>query len=137
MNTNGNFVAPQHLNSIHQAIGNELCQTMAFVRDTLINLSAMRSQSAREYAELREANALINLMKNAGSHAPVRHDEIAWALSHVRSIFGHQASLQWAQLLEKAATMLDINLGDPQPMPMDMAHRIDNELALLARVRAA
>ncbi|NBO19433.1 MAG: hypothetical protein EBV03_09455 [Proteobacteria bacterium] len=130
------FVAPQHLHSVHQAIGAELSRTLDFLRHQLTEIRIARSpEGDREYAQLREAKALINLVKNAGVAVLARQDEIAWALHYVRNTYSAQMSHQGCMLLEKAAVMLDIDLLQPHPMPLDMARRIENELALLSRYR--
>lgn len=130
------FVAPHHLESVHQALGGELCRTLDFLRHLLADMAAIPA-SSREYAQLREAKAMIKLVKYAGVDTLARQDEIAWALQYVRDAYGPHIPGQGCLLLEKAAVMLGIDLSQPHPMPLDLVHRIENELALRARVRAS
>ena len=131
------FVAPHHLESVHQAIGGELCRTLDFLRTLLVEIGANGHPSAREYAQLREAKALIKHVKYTGATTLARQDEIAWALQYVRDSYGTHIPGQGCLLLEKAAVMLGIDLSAPHAMPLDLAHRIENELALRSRARAA
>lgn len=126
------LVAPQHLDSIHQQFGGQWNISLEAIRQRLSELAQGRSATAREYAQLREAKGLMKMVKFAGADAPVRRDEIAWALQYISA---HSSRCE--QLAQDTASALGIDLSQPHAMPMDMARRIENELVLMARVHAA
>lgn len=137
MLTSADFVAPQHLDSVSKNLGSELCRTLECMKHKLAEMVCQGTRrAAREYVELREANSLINMMKYTGATTLVRQDEIAWALGYVSHHFV-QGNASWLQLLSQAADMVGVDISKPHPMPLDLARRIENELALLSRFRAA
>lgn len=137
MQTSPNFFAMQHLEEVHETIGGQLRQTLDFVKHKLSAMAANRSTTAREFAQLREANMLIGSIKYARSTMSIREDEIAWALQYVHGLFQQHHEMLGASLLERAALILKINLSQTHVMPEDMAHRIANELRLLEKPHVA
>ena len=128
MQTTANLLAPHSLETVHREMSGEFTPMVAFLSR---KLAEKMGRSAREYAELREAKALISVMKYSGFTDMVRSDEMAWALHYARDAYAREADLGCVMFIEKAAKMLDIDLKTPAPMPSDLARRITNELILL------
>lgn len=131
------FVVPQQLESIHQELGAAMCKALALLTSKLTDMPlAARAASPREYAELREAKALISNLKYPDSTAPVRIDELAWALKRIKDNVGSSVDHEWGKLFATSERLLGIDLSDAHPMPEGLAHRIANELRLHEKMAA-
>lgn len=132
MATVQDVIVPQQLASVYQELGSNICRALALLTSKLTEMPvSKRAKSAREFAELREAKSLIGSLKFPDSTEHVRLDELAWALSRIKTAYKADAHDEWSGLFDKAAKMLGISLHDTHPMPLGLAHRIDNELNLL------
>lgn len=122
------FVTPQCLETVHKELAADFSPVLDFLR---LKLAEKSTAAGREYAELREAKYLISIMRYAGFTAMVRSDEMAWALQYARDAYARESRLTGILCIEKAAQMLALDLKTPHAIPLDLARRITNELALL------
>ncbi len=124
------WIAPHRLEAVHKELASESTPVLDFLRRKLADKP---NSSLREYAELREARTLINIVKYAGFNALVRADEMTWALQYARDVYARESALGSVLFVEKAARLLGLDLKTPAPMPLDLSRRIHNELALLSK----
>jgi hypothetical protein len=127
MHTIQMFVPPQSLDTVHRELKADLGKVLLILRHQLGHTAP-----SREYVELREAISLISIMKYAGCTELVREDELAWALHYARDAYHRAMPFASLDVFDKAAEILALACSQPQPIPLDLARRIGNELALLA-----
>jgi|GEM_PF-4389218 len=124
--------------NVHQELGTDVCRALELLTSKLTDMhKGKKYASPRDYAEIREARAIISKLKYRDSTEHVRLDELAWALKHIRDAYRADTRFEWTVLFDKAAKMLGLDLDDTHAIPTDLDRRISNELRLLSRAHAA